>query len=119
MATPPGYRAARLAREPEYIHTLRNNTAKWRNSDTGRRARRRDSWRLQGINPDQAEALMDTNPACYCGEPATDVDHNHVTGEIRGALCGPHNRGIGLLGDDVAGVAAARAYLQKSTGAAS
>ena len=118
MATPKGYREARLARDPEYINTLRKNARRWKATPAGQRARKRDSWKSQGIDPVKAEALMATNPDCYCGAPATDVDHDHTTGEIRGALCGPHNRGIGLLGDDVAGVSAALAYLQKRPGVA-
>lgn len=38
------------------------------------------------------------------------VDHDHKTGKIRGLLCTPCNRGIGLLGDSVQ---RAVAYLEK------
>lgn len=41
------------------------------------------------------------------------VDHNHVTGEIRGILCSNCNTGIGLLGDSAENAARAASYLSK------
>ncbi len=38
-------------------------------------------------------------------------DHDHVTGYFRGWLCNKCNTGIGLLGDDLAGVQKAMKYL--------
>lgn len=40
------------------------------------------------------------------------VDHDHDTGEIRGLLCSPCNRGIGNLRDDPGLVYAALRYLE-------
>ena len=40
-----------------------------------------------------------------------DVDHCHSTGQIRGLLCNPCNRGIGLLSDDPDRVLSAAFYL--------
>jgi len=41
------------------------------------------------------------------------VDHNHITGKIRGLLCRNCNRGIGLLGDSIERLESATAYLKK------
>lgn len=40
-----------------------------------------------------------------------DLDHDHLTGEIRGMLCAKHNRGIGFFSDDPALLARAIEYL--------
>ena len=40
------------------------------------------------------------------------LDHNHETGQLRGALCSPCNRAIGALGDTVEGLQKAVDYLK-------
>lgn len=45
------------------------------------------------------------------------VDHDHVTGEIRGLLCFRCNRGVGLSGDDPTVVRSMASYLGFSLGA--
>jgi len=42
------------------------------------------------------------------------IDHDHLTGKVRGILCGPCNTAIGLLGDTLAGAEAAVAYLRRA-----
>lgn len=43
------------------------------------------------------------------------VDHDHITGKIRGLLCNICNRGIGYLRDDVLVLTKAIQYLTKGT----
>ena len=41
------------------------------------------------------------------------VDHDHVTGQVRGILCGHCNQGIGMLQDDPDVIAGAAWYVRK------
>lgn len=56
-----------------------------------------------------------------CGdEPSGDpwdvlnLDHDHETMKIRGWLCGPCNRGLGLLGDNIQAIKKTYRYLKKA-----
>lgn len=63
------------------------------------------------------------NGVCaICGQPEYSkkrinlcVDHDHVTGAIRGLLCHRCNAGIGQLNDDVALLEAALNYLKEKS----
>jgi hypothetical protein len=55
-----------------------------------------------------------------CGNAAPlACDHDHQTGEFRGWLCKNCNTGLGLLGDDAAGLRRMLAYLTRSTASSS
>jgi len=40
-----------------------------------------------------------------------NVDHDHITGKVRGILCRKHNLALGLFGDNIAGLQQAVSYL--------
>lgn len=44
------------------------------------------------------------------------IDHCHQTGRVRGILCGPCNKGIGMFGDNSETVRRAASYLERSNG---
>ena len=74
---------------------------------------------------EMAEAQGQKCPLCerVCAksesrESGLHVDHDHVTGEIRGLLCGQCNKVLGKLGDSLEGVerfaARVRSYLERA-----
>lgn len=88
------------------------------------RRKKLDKTRKQkyGITP-EAYALMHQQQGgvcaickrtCTCGRSLA-VDHNHVTGAIRGLLCSRCNRGIGLFNESVDYLNSAISYINKNT----
>lgn len=70
-----------------------------------------------GITEDAYKYLYDQQDGscaiCKTEKDVLCVDHDHSTGDIRGLLCSPCNRAIGLLGDTIEGIRAALNYLEK------
>lgn len=67
-----------------------------------------------GVTPEQREATIRAQGglcALCRRRPATETDHDHLTGRVRGWLCIQCNHALGKLGDDGAGVRAALEYL--------
>ncbi len=73
----------------------------------------RKRYRMQkkyGLAPEEYQELM--SRGCeICGGAAEAVDHDHITGVVRGALCLSCNSGIGMLGDSPALLEKALDYL--------
>lgn len=99
---------------------MRGNYRRWRDSDPSRAARvaRRSNLKSSyGITVEQYEALADAQgracAICRKGKKLL-VDHDHATGAVRGLLCLKCNSALGSLGDDVAGLRRALAYLESA-----
>lgn len=82
------------------------------------RARKRRS--QYGISPEafQLMRLMQKNTCGICKEVFSEtpnVDHCHETGEVRGLLCTPCNKGLGFLKDSLEILESAKGYLRDFT----
>lgn len=59
--------------------------------------------------------LIDARESCdICPAAPEAVDHDHVTGDVRGVLCHNHNKALGLFQDDIPTLIAAILYLRRS-----
>lgn len=77
---------------------------------------------MYGMNKDEYVGLVEsTGPLCpICFREFSDVpngserhvDHDHVTGQVRGIICEACNRALGLFGDSVDALLSAAAYLR-------
>lgn len=99
----------------EYMREyFRNHKDKW---DTSRLKRNLKS--LYGLTVEQYNELKasQNNKCLICLRDASDcdqrlnVDHDHVTGKVRGLLCGPCNAALGIFQDDIGNLTRAIAYL--------
>lgn len=102
----------------------KQNMRRWREkSGETLRAKKREYERGRGrdlrygLAAGQYDGMYAAQQGCcgICGEPVEVlcVDHCHDSGAVRGLLCSNCNTGIGMLGDDIAKVRAALAYLEK------
>lgn len=85
--------------------------------------RGRSLMRRYGLTYPDYEKLLErqANRCGCCGEvfgttnrTRPVVDHDHVTGRVRGLLCGNCNTGIGMLGDTPTGLLNALRYLNQT-----
>lgn len=69
--------------------------------------------RLYGLNKDEYEDLIKQG-CTICGtHKKLAVDHDHVTGVVRGVLCHNHNVGLGMFHDSIEELEGAIKYLNK------
>ena len=87
--------------------------------ESGRKAvsdRKSHLKRKYGLTPEEFEELLTAqgDGCAICGKPNPDnVDHDHVTGRVRGILCWNCNVGVGQFEDDVERLVAATIYLDR------
>jgi len=95
---------------------------KWNKEHPQRRKElARKSWLKQyGLSLEEYNTLLENqnNQCCICGNVAKEnkylaVDHDHITGRVRGLLCETCNVGLGSLKDSVEILYAAIEYLSK------
>jgi hypothetical protein len=108
-----GHRDFRISQNRAYYHA---NKPKVR-----ARVRQSKLSKQYGLTQESFDALVLAQGGCcaICGKKAVgrfNIDHDHDTGEVRGLLCGPCNRGIGLLGDSVDTLKLAVTYLETKLG---
>jgi hypothetical protein len=83
------------------------------------------NWRLlqnYGITNQDYEQMLENQGFCCAGcglhqnilEKKLNVDHDHVTGKVRGLLCGNCNRALGLVKDNLETLVRLHEYLEKS-----
>ncbi len=108
-------RAARLhyQRSPE----RRAAGQRYDHSEKGKMAKRANQLkRLYGLSTEEYNIrLHNQNNKCACCESPFHtlprVDHDHLTGRIRGLVCNACNMGVGLLKDSIEGLQVAMDYL--------
>lgn len=108
------YRDARKAQDREqYYKDPDRSREQWTKSNLRSRAK------AFGITVEQYEQMLaaQAGGCAICGEPCKSgkrlaIDHDHVTGVVRGLLCINCNQAIGKLRDDPAILRRAIAYLE-------
>lgn len=102
----------------------RASDAKYRKTDKAK-ARSYKEWlkRAYGVTSETiTESLARQNNRCaVCGErfaKRPQIDHDHKTGAIRGLLCGPCNRGIGMFRDNAEFLENAATYIKAASSSA-
>jgi hypothetical protein len=74
--------------------------------------------RTFGITVEEHDRLLaeQGGKCAICGDDnPTHTDHDHVSGKVRGLLCGRCNLGIGLFLEDAVRMEAAMAYLERTS----
>jgi hypothetical protein len=109
------------------IQYARNNKGKRREINMRWRAENKEylryycRMRRYGLSFEQVKNILTNseNKCQICNSQLDDtragkphIDHNHITGKVRGILCGNCNRGLGYFHDNIETMGSAIEYLQ-------
>jgi hypothetical protein len=83
----------RWRNDPEWREHKRNYKREWARANGTARQRAWSITNKYGLTVEQYDALM-AQPCGICGAASQALDHNHTTGQVRGALCRKCNTGI-------------------------
>lgn len=109
-----GHDPMRWTKSRQCVVCQRENYAKYIAKRPGwlREVNRRSRARRMGIS---APTRPDPGVCEQCASaPSLHLDHDHDTGAFRGWLCRKCNTSIGALGDNIAGLERAIAYLKRA-----
>ena len=95
-------------------HNKRGREIKRRLYGGGRHYHLRDRYGIGAADVDQMIEAQGGLCALCRTRPATQVDHDHATGAIRGILCLLCNAGLGAFGDDPKVISSAIYYLERT-----
>lgn len=85
------------------------NRRRWYNSSDGKKSNRKAMLKLKfGMTLEEYDLMLTNQQGCckVCGDHIEDlskflaVDHNHITGNVRGLLCNRCNVALGMLRED-------------------
>lgn len=79
-----------------------------------RRQKARPHYEKYGLSAEVYQFLVSQDVCPLCQKPVDRwvIDHDHDTGQVRGALCANCNTGIGMFSDDIDTLNRAIAYLE-------
>jgi len=91
----------------------RDNQRTYRQTENGKANRRRRVRRAAGVVDPPSENREGPCEACGRLAAPLHLDHDHATGAVRGWLCGPCNRALGLLQDSPERCRQLAAYMER------
>jgi len=101
--------------------TAQEKKARQRATPQGYAKSRQSDWKRRGIKDisymQYLEKIVEQHSSCsICGraiDSTSALDHDHLTGQARGVLCGPCNLMIGSMNDNAALLRNAANYLDR------
>jgi len=115
------YRSSKKGKETARAYSTRyyHNVLKFKPEEVQKRrtANRLNHYRQYGLTSEQADVLK-AKGCALCGSKTgkMNIDHDHATGRVRGALCNPCNLMIGWLEKAIPYMAQINQYMEGTNG---